>query len=118
MIGAFAVLLGLQLIGEVIVRALHLPVPGPVLGMLILLGVFIWRGGVPEFLKTTGQGLLQNMSLFFVPAGVGVMLYAKLLEQEWLGLLLTLLGSTWVTLIVTALVLNALLKRGADAENG
>ncbi|ALG67726.1 CidA/LrgA family protein [Beggiatoa leptomitoformis] len=110
MLNAFAILLGLQLIGEITVRALHLPIPGPVLGMLLLFFLFIWHGHVPHFLQQTAQGLLQHLSLFFVPAGVGIMVHIGLLQQEWLSITITLLGSTWITLLVTAWTLKTLLK--------
>ncbi len=110
MLAAFIILLGLQLIGEVIVRALHLPIPGPVLGMLLLFAGFIWHGSIPDCIQRTGQGLLQHLSLFFVPAGVGIMVHLELLQTEWWPIVLTLVGSTWITLIVTAWSLQILLK--------
>ncbi len=116
MLSAFAILLGLQLVGEIVVRALSLPIPGPVLGMLLLFIGFIWRGNIPDYLQQTSQSLLQHLSLFFVPAGVGVMVHIGLLQQEWLAIVITLLGSTWLALLVTAWVLQALLKRWEAKE--
>jgi len=111
MLAAFVILLVLQLIGEITVRALHLPIPGPVLGMILLFTALIWYGSIPEFLKTTSQHLLQHLSLFFVPAGVGIMVHFGLLRAEWWPILLTLLGSTWLTIIVTVWTLQVLLRQ-------
>ena len=78
----FTILLACQLAGEVIARLLGLPVPGPVLGMVILFVALVIRGHVPDDVGVVTGGLLQNLSLLFVPAGVGVMLHAGLLVQN------------------------------------
>jgi holin-like protein len=102
----FTVLLTCQLAGEVITRLLHLPVPGPVLGMVILFCGLLVRGSVPQDLGVVAGELLQNLSLLFVPAGVGVMLHARLLADHWLALSLALVVSATVTLAVTGLIMK------------
>jgi holin-like protein len=116
MIGALTELLLFQLAGEVVARGLDLPVPGPVLGMLFLLVALGLRGGPSEALQGTGQGLLQHLSLLFVPAGTGIIVHLHRVADEWLALSIALLASTVATLAVTALVMK-LLMRGA-AEGG
>lgn len=111
MVSGFAWLLVFQLAGEVVVRGLQLPVPGPVLGMLLLLLMLIWRGGPSENLRSAGQGLLGNLSLLFVPAGVGIMVHGHRIADEWLALVVALLFSTILTLTVTALVMRACQSR-------
>jgi holin-like protein len=49
---------------------------------------------VSDELRGTANGLLQHLSLLFVPAGTGVMLHFHRMADEWLALLLSLLGST------------------------
>ncbi|WP_216636368.1 CidA/LrgA family protein [Chloroflexus islandicus] len=71
MIDALLGILLFQLIGEVVSRGLNLPVPGPVVGMLLLFAILRWRGGPPEALSNTAHGILANLPLLFVPAGVG-----------------------------------------------
>lgn len=110
MLGSLALLLIFQLIGEVLAKALSLPIPGPVLGMLLLLLTLIIRGQLSTDLKNTAQMLLSHLSLFFVPAGVGVILHIALLKSEWLILLITLISSTLVTMLISALVMQFLLK--------
>ncbi len=112
MLGALTLLLIYQLAGEVIVQLAGLPVPGPVLGMLLLFATLVLRGEVAASLRETANGLLQHLSLLFVPAGVGVMVHAALLGAEWLPIVAALIGSTALTLIVTALVLQGLATRG------
>lgn len=101
MVRGMTVLLVCQLAGEVTARALSLPVPGPVLGMLLLFGILLWRGA-PDWLDQVGQGLLRLLPLFFVPAGVGVMNHVQLMQTEWTALLVILLISTVVTMTTTA----------------
>ena len=76
-------ILALQLAGEILHLALGVPVPGPVIGMGLLFVGLLVKGGVPRSLETTAFGILENLSLLFVPAGVGVMLYLPLLADEW-----------------------------------
>lgn len=114
MLEALTILLVCQLTGETIVRLAHLPVPGPVLGMVILLAALILRGRLrrtdkpPESLGKTADGLLQHLSLLFVPAGVGVMLHLPLIAREWPAIVTALVGSTLLTIIVTALLMRSL----------
>lgn len=106
MISALSALLLFQLTGEVLARGLGLPVPGPVIGMLLLFFFLVLRGGPSEELRTTSQSLLQHLSLLFVPAGTGIMLHLHRVSDEWLPLLVSLLLSTLVTLAVTALTMK------------
>lgn len=111
MIAALALLLGFQLAGEAIRLALGLPVPGPVIGMLLLLALLILRGGPSPDQRTTASGLLQHLSLLFVPAGTGVMLHAHRLGDEGLAILVALVVSTLLGLAVAALTLHLLTRR-------
>ena len=88
-----------------------LPVPGPVVGMLLLFITLIARGSVPETFRNTAQQLLSHLSLLFVPAGVGVMLHFGRLGKEWLALSVALVASTVITIAVTALVMRLLQRR-------
>ena len=111
MIGAITLLLVFQLVGEVIARGLALPIPGPVIGMALLFVALCWRGGPSTELRTTAQGMLQHLSLLFIPAGTGIMLHFQRMSDELLPLLVSLLVSTVVTIAVTALVLRFLAHR-------
>lgn len=102
----FTILLICQLIGEVITRLFQWSVPGPVLGMVILFCALLVRGNVPEEMNIVTSGLLQNLSLLFVPAGVGVMLHAQLLARNWAALSLALVLSAAITIAVTGLVMR------------
>jgi holin-like protein len=118
MIAALTLLLVYQLVGEIIARGLGLPVPGPVIGMLLLFLTLVLRGGVGDDLRQTAGGLLQHLSLLFVPAGTGIMLHYQRLSDEWLPLLAGVVGSTFLAMAVTALVLRALMRRKDGAAEG
>jgi holin-like protein len=111
MMNPLLTLLLCQLIGEIVARGLSLPVPGPVLGMLLLFMLLRRQPQRVEQLAPTADALLAHLSLLFVPAGVGVMVYLPLLVSEGPALLLTLILSTAVTLAVTGLSLGLLRRK-------
>lgn len=111
MVLGFAMLLVCQLSGEIVSRGLGLPVPGPVLGLVLLVAGFAaWGRGRSDAevaaspVARVGDGLLSNLGLLFVPAGVGVIQYGGLLKTQATALALALIGSTALTLVVTVLV--------------
>ncbi len=122
-IGMLALLLACQLTGEVVTRAANLPIPGPVLGMLIMLCGLLWLRRVPTTLERTSRGLLDNLSLLFVPAGTGVILHLDLLRAQWLPIAAAIVGSTILAMLVTAgamlatqAFLTRMLRRRAPSE--
>jgi holin-like protein len=117
MIEWIALLAACQLAGEALVKAMQLPVPGPVCGMTLLFCGLLLYGRVPDGLGRVADTLLTNLSLLFVPAGVGVMLHFKLLAGDWLPLTAALILSTLLTIAVTA-SLMALLSRGHRRKSG
>lgn len=108
MLGALTVILGCQLIGELVVGGLGLPVPGPVLGMLVLFNMLMVRGGPSREFEQTANGLLRHLSLLFVPAGTGVILHFKLLGEAILPISLAVVVSTFLTIAVTAFLMRRL----------
>lgn len=110
MILSLTLLLLCQLAGEILARTFALPVPGPVLGMALLLGVLVLRdrrpGGLPApltdgTLERTGKGLLAHLSLLFVPAGAGVIGRLDVLAAHGLALAAALVVSTALALVAT-----------------
>ena len=87
-------LLAFQLVGEVLVRLGHLPLPGNVVGMALLLAAL--GGGIVkvEWIQEAADLLLSHMALFFVPAGVGVMAYFGLIAREWLPIVVATVVSS------------------------
>ena len=111
---SFLALLLFQLAGAVLQTLLHLPLPAPVIGMALLAAWLAWRGEHRHrSLRRTSDGLLGWMGLLFVPAGVAVVANLTLLRTAWLPLSVGLVGSTGLTLLVTAGVMHWLRPRRA-----
>ena len=116
MIKALTILVVCQLIGEVIAQASGLPLPGPVIGLMLLLAGLTLAGGPDRELETTSRGLLQHLILLFVPAGVGIITQLDVLRRDWLPIVAALLVSTTLALLVTALVMQWLAPREAELD--
>jgi putative effector of murein hydrolase LrgA (UPF0299 family) len=112
MLQGFFILLACQLVGESIARGLHMPVPGPVLGimlLLLLLAVRGWQTGDDSARQDTAlgfaaDGLLRNLGLLFVPAGVGIVQSFHLVLANGVAVIVALIGSSLITMAVTVFV--------------
>ena len=107
------VLLGCQLVGEFLVRLLDVPIPGPVVGMVLLLVLLQLR----EPSKDSGvvrvcEGLLKHLQLLFVPAGAGVVQYLGVIGASAVPLVVGVLFSWFVTVATTAGIALLLLRVG------
>lgn len=111
-------LVGCQLVGELVVRLLDVPVPGPVVGMLLLFVVLrLRRAGDDAPVVRTGAALLRHLQLFFVPAGVGVVVWLSVLREDAGPIAVAVLGSWLLGLATvgwTAVALERLLGRPRD----
>ena len=104
-------LCALNLIGEALVFVLHLPVPGPVIGMALLLFFLILKKGMPQGLEESSNGLLRYLALLFVPAGVGITLHYELIKNEWVAISGAVIGATLLTIAFCALLMKITGKR-------
>ncbi|MDB5633007.1 MAG: CidA/LrgA family protein [Tardiphaga sp.] len=128
MIASLSLILLCQLAGEIIVRGLALPMPGPVVGMLLLLILLLLRDRFAQLargplqgngVENGARGLLAHLSLLFVPAGVGVVQKLDLLAEHGLAIAAILAISVVITLLVTVatfLIANRLMTRGKSAS--
>lgn len=105
-LNGITLLLVYQLVGEVTVRLLGVPIPGPVLGMVMLFMTLLIRGQVSASVDQASSALLSHLSLLFVPAGVGMMVHFDRIAEEWVPITLALLLSTIVTMVATALIMQ------------
>lgn len=112
-----ALLLLLQAAGEALSHAFALPFPGPVIGLLLLLAALQWPP-LRAPVEAAATVLLANLSLLFVPVGVGVITHLDLVARHGLRLALVLVLSTLIGLAVTALVLRALMTAAPAAGAG
>jgi putative effector of murein hydrolase LrgA (UPF0299 family) len=110
MIASLSLILLCQLAGEVFVRGLGLPMPGPVVGLLLLLLLLLARDRFAilargplqgDGVESASRGLLANLSLLFVPAGVGVVQKLDLIAEHGIAVAAVLAISVVVILLVT-----------------
>ncbi len=117
MIKGFAILLVCLLAGDGIVHVYRLPVPGSICGMALLFGWLLWRGEpASDDLGKAADGLLANLGLLFVPAGVGSMATWHLVSQDWLIIAAAIVVSTVVAIAVTAVVAIRVAAQRAKSE--
>jgi holin-like protein len=114
MVRALAILLLCQLAGTIIQQGTGLPVPGPVLGLVLLLAVLLKTGGPSVELRGTAQGLLKHLGLLFVPAGVGVVSELPALRENALALLVAISVSSVLGLVVTGVIMQWFMSREAQ----
>lgn len=111
MLRALATLLSFQCLGEGVSYVFRLPVPGPVIGMLLLFGFIMTRPQIADAIEPTALELLRHLSLLFIPAGVGIMVSAGRIRGDALAVVVSVAISTSLAIVVTALVTRALLRR-------
>ena len=108
-------LLGSLLVGEVLVRIFDAPVPGSIVGMVLLFVVLRWRGASDDSpVVRVGHYLLDHLQLFFVPAGVGVVVYLSTVRDHAVPIAAGLLVSWLLGLVTVAGVVTALSWRRVD----
>ena len=105
----FTLLLLYQVAGEAIARLFALDLPGPVIG-LILLWPSLAVPWIQRHVSEVAGFLLSNLSLLFIPVGVGVILHLELLSTIWWQIALALVVSTLLGLITTVLLLRWLIR--------
>jgi holin-like protein len=110
MIASLSLILLCQLAGEIFVRGFALPMPGPVVGLVLLLGLLLARDRFAvlargplqqDGVENASRGLLAHLSLLFVPAGVGVVQKLDLIADHGLAIIAVLAISVVITLLVT-----------------
>ncbi len=118
MLHGLIVLFSFLLAGEFVAHLFALPVPGSVLGMLLLFTVLVVRGKVSDQLKHSSDGLLPYLPLFIVPASVGIVNYMGLLQQEGWKIALAIIISLMVGLPACGLLAQFFIKAKVKRTRG
>lgn len=109
---SFAIIYAFLLVGNAVVSLAQLPMPGSIVGM-VLLAFCLHRGLISLQVAEPSAGFLTgNMALFFVPPGVGLIVYFDLLKEEWLAILLASVIGTFAVLVTVALLQQRLGEDG------
>lgn len=111
MLPAFAVLLGFQLAGECLARVFHWGIPGPVIGLCLLVAACLASDRLRNFTEHAARPIIGTMSLLFLPAAVGVVQFLPLLQRDGVAIAAAIFVSTVLTLVVTALVFRFVVHR-------
>jgi len=101
-----------QFAGEMIRAVTGLPVPGPVIGMVLLLIALLAKLPVPAGIHATSRKFLAYLGLLFVPAGAGVVTRLPMIGAHWLPIVIAVVGSTIITMVITAVVMRGLERLG------
>ncbi len=103
MIRGCALMFSFLALGEGIRLLSGLPVPGSVIGMVLLTLALGLKVVKIEWVKPVADALVSHMSFLFVPAGVGLVLYLDILSAEFLPILVSSVASTVLVLTVVGL---------------
>ena len=110
MIAGLVQILLFQGLGELASKFLLPSIPGPVVGLVLLLAFLAWRRNVPTSIDLVASVLVQHLGLLFVPAAVGVVLFWPQLKSHALAVALALVISVVLTIAVPALLLRVMSK--------
>ncbi|MBM5787070.1 MAG: CidA/LrgA family protein [Candidatus Fonsibacter sp.] len=119
MLRAIFIIFIFQLTGEAIKKFFEINIPGPVIGLILLLLTLIYlrrfkKGKVKDLkedITNTGNYILSYLSLLFVPIGVGVVMHLAFLEKNLINVIFIIFLSTILTIGFTAYVMEKLNKR-------
>lgn len=117
MIPALLAILSSQLIGEIASRSLALPLPGPVLGMVLMVAALQWVPGLAQKIRPVAQSILGQMSLLFVPAGVGVVGHLAIFGSTGIPLLLAIVVSTGFAIAIGALTFAGVARATGNSDD-
>ena len=116
LLGLLAIL-GFLLLGEFLVALFGWPIPGSAIGLILLLGFTLLRGSMPKGIESGAQLLISRLSLFIIPASVGLLQYLDVISREALPMAVALLVSLIVGIPACALIGRLFAKsEGAEPE--
>lgn len=110
------VILIFQGLGEIISKVLGLPIPGPVIGLVLLLITLLYKGRIDPDLDTVASAFAQHLGLLFIPAAVGVVMFVPKLAEHGLAIAFVLISSVGLAVAATALCLKWLSKRSSHSN--
>lgn len=105
------IILGIYLVGEFLSTSLHLPIPGNILGMIILFILLCTKVVKVDNISNVTNFLLDHLAFFFIPAGVGLMASMGIIKSTWWQLLVVCLSTTVIIIGVTGIIVQAISQR-------
>jgi len=104
------IIICIYLLGEVISKGLNLPIPGNIIGMIILLILLCTNIIKVEKVETISSFFLDHLAFFFIPAGVGLLTSFDIIKSSLIQILLICIIATSLVIVVTGLIVQALVK--------
>lgn len=105
------IILGIYLFGDFLASSLNLPIPGNILGMVILFILLCTKIVKVDNINTITNFLLDHLAFFFIPAGVGLMSSLGIIKSTWLQLLIVCLSTTAIIIASTGIIVQAISKK-------
>ncbi len=107
----FGIILLVTLLGDFFYTHMNLPIPGNVVGMLLLL-FFLLTGVLKlSMIEEVSNFMLKHLSFFFIPAAVGLITCFSVLEGKWTALVVISIVSTFIIAVVTGMTVQIMMKR-------
>jgi holin-like protein len=104
------IILVIYFAGEILTRFFNLPVPGNIMGMILLIILLSTNVVKLEMVDTVANFLLDHLAFFFIPAGVGLLTSLVVIKDSLIRLLIVCFISTIITIAVTAIVVEFMTK--------
>ena len=112
-----------QLLGEAIQKIFEINIPGPVIGLILLLLSFIifskkltHSKKIIKEISVTSNQIINYLSLLFVPIGVGVVMHVNYLGDNLFKIFSIIIIATLATLVFTAFVMEKIIN--LEKKNG
>lgn len=112
------IILGIYLLGELISKGLNLPVPGNIIGMLLLLLLLCTKVIKVENVETVSNFFLDHLAFFFIPAGVGLLTSFDSIKSSLIQIVLICIIATTIVIVVTGLVVQFVSNKLNIKKNG
>jgi holin-like protein len=106
-----------QGLGELVSKFFFPSIPGPVIGLILLVAFLTFKGEVNPSLGMVADAFRQHLALLFVPASVGVILFLPELKTHALAVGTALIVSVILAIAITALVLKLFSIKEPAYEN-
>lgn len=111
-LGQFIIITGIWQLGEWVSRTLSLPIPGSIMGMLILFCLLTLGMVKLKWIEECGEFFLKHLAFFFIPSGVALVASLEILKANWLSLFMIILLSTIIVMGITGFVVQQFVKDG------
>lgn len=105
------IICGIYLLGELVSSILNLPIPGNILGMIILFVLLYTKVIRVDNISNITNFLLNHLAFFFIPAGVGLMTSLGIIKSTWWQLLVVCLLTTTIIIGVTGMVVQSISRK-------